>query len=260
MSDLWFFTHAGLTCGPVPAGKLDELIAKGLLRDEEQVWLEGIDVQISVQSYRDVNRGGSLPTLVGALRQSGPPRVSPAPDWLADVRAAERLAASSPTIPLRGQDGLTSLPPDWLEDIRQIEQSRPRPAPAPAKPSSARATGFDADTGMILDAIVFIQWQREQQRQRQEELARQPAVAIGEAFLAARRVMQGWVDSEATKPLILSGNLDAVRRALTMQGVLDAYRGYGPVMQEKLMKHLEFLVENRRKFYRDFGDASQRRH
>jgi hypothetical protein len=49
-----------------------------------------------------------------------------------------------------------------------------------------------------------------------------------------------------------------IRRAVTAQGVLKAYFGYGPVMQEKLMKHLEFLAENRRKFYRDFDAASRK--
>jgi hypothetical protein len=35
--------------------------------------------------------------------------------------------------------------------------------------------------------------------------------------------------------------------------IVSSYQGYGPVMQEKLWKHLDFLVINRRKFYAAFS-------
>lgn len=260
MSDSWYFTHAGLTCGPVPVERLDEMIASGLLRDGEMVWLDGVDVQIAVESYRQVNRAGSLPTLVGALRQDQPskPAVSPAPDWLNDVRASERLAAHRP-IPLLAQPGVPTVPSDWLDDIRQIEDScRRRPA-APPPTVVPRVTGLDPETGQILDAQAFLRWQREQQKQREKERENQPGVTVGEAFLAARKALQTWVDGEQNKPLVMTGNMDAIRGAIALLGIINAYQGYGAMMQEKLSKHLEFLVENRQKFYKAFSDASEKR-
>jgi len=135
-----------------------------------------------------------------------------------------------------------------------------KPAPpstvsAPAPPPSKETMGFDPDTGQILDAARYAKWQKEEQRRRQEEAQAQPAVSVYEAFLIARTAFQEWVDAEANKSLILAGNLQAIRELPQIDGLLRSCAGYGPVMQEKLGKHLGFLLENRRKFYIAFSLA-----
>jgi len=108
----------------------------------------------------------------------------------------------------------------------------------------------------LFDSAVFARWQRDQQRKKEQGQESQPTVTVAEVFLGARRALQAWVDAERNKQLVLTGDMGATRRAVTLEGVLNAYQGYGPVMQEKLSKHLEFLVENRRKFYVAFGLTS----
>jgi hypothetical protein len=113
--------------------------------------------------------------------------------------------------------------------------------------------GFDPDTGQILDPAAFARWQKQEQERRRRELQEQPAMGVFEAFLTARRALADCVDADSLKSLVVAGDLDGLRRTPQVQELLGTYQGYGPVMAEKLCKHLEFLVENRRKFYADFA-------
>jgi hypothetical protein len=109
--------------------------------------------------------------------------------------------------------------------------------------------GYNPETGQILDRQKFNQWQRAQQLRKQQEVqSAQPTVSVYEALLRARRDLHQWVDAEQNQDLIRAGNLDAIRGDSIVQGLVQSYQGYGPIMLDKLWKHLELLVENRRKF------------
>ena len=114
--------------------------------------------------------------------------------------------------------------------------------------------GFNPETGQILDAAAYARWQRAQQEKRHQDAQLQPAgPSVYEVFLEARRSLQEWVDAAPNKPLIMTGNGAALRQHPQVAVLLAAYLGYGPTMLEKLGKHLDFLIENRRKFYVAFG-------
>lgn len=144
--------------------------------------------------------------------------------------------APSPPIP-----SLAAEPPPPAEPVPPAE---------PATPPGPEVTGYDPDTGQVLDAAKFAQWQREQRRQK--ESATQ-GMSVYEAFLTARKALQDWLDSVERKPLIQTGDVDLVKQDPYVQGIMREFAGYGPVMLEKLTKYVEFLVENRRKFYIAFG-------
>jgi hypothetical protein len=134
----------------------------------------------------------------------------------------------------------------------------PAPAAAPVTPApTAAATpeemGFNPETGQVLNAEVFARWQRAQQEKKDRELATQPEVTVYEVFLRARWALQDWVDAEPNKPLIVAGNIDAIKQDPQVQQLVYTYQGYGETMIEKLWKHFGFLVENRRKFYAAFA-------
>jgi hypothetical protein len=61
--------------------------------------------------------------------------------------------------------------------------------------------------------------------------------------------VERWIDLEQNRDLIVTGDLDAVRRDGGLLGVLEPYRGWGTGLMEKLWRHLEFLLDNRRRFY-----------
>jgi hypothetical protein len=130
--------------------------------------------------------------------------------------------------------------------------SLPPQAPPPAPPPiTNEQRGFDLATGRILNTVVYNRWQKAEAQRRQEELRSQPTIA--EAYLNAQRAIQAWVDDDANKPLVASGNLDAIHGAASVQEILHRYDGYGPLMREKLVKRLAFLVDNRKKFFKAFG-------
>jgi len=264
--------------GPMPAAKLVELASSGGASASDWVWMEGMDVQITVEKFLAIAHAGKLPDSPAnflpewlsdvakseAFERSRP---EPIPDWLEEMRLAEKQPRNAAPPATADEFTIKGLPLDWLEDIRQIEESlrarltppapqRPTaapPQPPLALPVSAEPQGFDPATGRILDPVAFDRWQKAEAQRRQSELQKQPTVSVAEAFLDAQRAIQAWVDDETNKPLVTSGDLDAIRKSASVQEVLRRFEGYGPVMQEKLWKRLFFLVENRQKFFKAFG-------
>jgi hypothetical protein len=216
----------------------------------------------------------------------------PLPDWMQDLRQRKIPPTSLPKdIPLLRDSfppssgpsapvpPLAEIPLDWLEDIRQIEESLRRPpprkdvpaataealspappAPLPVSPSptpppavSPEQSGYNPETGQIVDPAAYALWQKAEAQRRQEEREKQPTLPVAEAFLEAQRALQAWVDHDANKPLVIRGDLDTIRQCPALQELLKRYLCYGRVMQEKLNKHLALLVENRQKFFQAFG-------
>jgi hypothetical protein len=274
----------------MPAEKLLELASSGKASAGDWVWMEGMDVQITVDKFLAIARAGKLPDSpanflpewlsdVAKSESFERSRPEPLPDWLEEMRQAEKQPSpgtpkpsppsAPPAKPPATSDEfiIKGLPLDWLEDIRQIEESlRGRPAPpAPPSPTAAppqpplatpvspEPRGFDPATGQILDPVAYDRWQKAEAQRRQEEAQKQPTVSVTEAFLDAQRAIQAWVDDEANKPLVSSGDLDPIRKCDSLQAIFRRFEGYGPVMQEKLWKRLAFLVENRKKFFKAFG-------
>jgi hypothetical protein len=60
------------------------------------------------------------------------------------------------------------------------------------------------------------------------------------------------VDLEENKPLILSGDGQVLRQDVRLRAILQPYECWGTAMTARLLRYLEFLVENRRRFYQAF--------
>jgi hypothetical protein len=199
---------------------------------------------------------GQRPRL--ARRAPIPPVAESVPlDWLEDIREIEeslrrrpRPRAASPlwVEPAAEEPPTVDLPaiPVALPVARAVPPPGQPPSKAPAP--SPESMGFNPETGQILDRKKFDDWQREQQLQRQREAQTQPVASVYDAFLNARRALHEWVDDEQNRDLILAGNMEAIRGNPIAAGLVLAYEGYGETMLTKLWKHLELLVDNRRKF------------
>ncbi len=149
-----------------------------------------------------------------------------------------------------------ALPPPASPAIGQVPQAVPAPPlPAPAAPAIdprqfvIALMGFDPRTGEVTDAAQFKQWRKEQTKLARSQAAAQPGKTIQEVFHEARSILERWVDAEGNRSLILTGDLDAVRRHPALQEFLDRYRGYGTPMMAKLWRQVDYLVENRKKYY-----------
>jgi hypothetical protein len=244
----WYYSQEGQVRGPCTAEELKELVAIGLLRQQDRVWKEREDPEL----------GTSVETVLNL------------PDWVEDVA---RLETRGPVPPTAASHEL----PDWLEDLRiwyGLEEPVASPAVPPVPTASAasptlpalppageadtlaekavRETGFDPRTGRVLDPERFRQWQRASAAPA--GAARRPSnVALMAAFHQARAAVNRWVDDDGHRDLVLRGDLDDMEDSNGIRAILDQYACYGPIMKEKLLKHLAFLVENRRKYYAAVG-------
>jgi hypothetical protein len=120
---------------------------------------------------------------------------------------------------------------------------------APTRPSP-QETGFDPDTGQIIDPVKYKKWQREQQ-QAQATPSASPGAGLSmyEIFRKATTALQDWVDQDGTRALIVQGTLDTIRQHPEVQRLIQSYQTHGQELTGKLWLHLGFLVDNRKKFY-----------
>ena len=202
-----------------------------------------------------------------------PPQAGKGPlDWLEDLRLwyGLELYAAAKTSPQATWNALATVPvPPWLEAWIAPEKravvtttmpskrkettltplAQPVPLPNATVDSLANKTveetGFDPQTGKILDAERFRKWQKAA-HSKQTTLSNE---SLFEVFRKARTAIENWVDDDSRRPLILSGDLEAIKNDPQLLAILRQFQGYGSAMHDKLAQHLEFMVENRRKYY-----------
>jgi hypothetical protein len=112
---------------------------------------------------------------------------------------------------------------------------------------TVRETGFDPRTGRIVDPGKFQEW-----KTAARPVVAQPGLtnaSIFEVFRKARTAIENWVDEDGNQPLIQQGDLAAIKGHPAVEAILGRYAGYGKEMVQKLTRHLEFMVDNRRRYY-----------
>jgi hypothetical protein len=112
--------------------------------------------------------------------------------------------------------------------------------------------GFDPETGQVFDQARFTQWQREQRVSRiHEQPAGQPNIA--EVYQKARVHLDRWLDFDRNHGPIMTGDMECIRQDPDIVRFMNYHARYGPDMVHKLWSHLQFMVENRRKYYCALG-------
>jgi hypothetical protein len=287
MSQSWFYQHGGKTHGPVTSEQIKELARKRMLDAHDLIWPEGGNPQGAIPADAALD----FPTLVaaGPGDSAEPPgsAVAPAPpsrasgsvpDWLGDVAALEKTgpAQVAPLAP-------AATAPEYLEDLRlwislDVRSSRPtssgaRPSKAApqaspstaapavpveprsrgargAKAKTASETGFDAATGRILDPEKFHKWRSQRPEGAPGNVTNASLLA---AFRKARIMIEAWIDDDKNRLRITHGDGQEIKEHPEMQAILGQFSQYGSTMRDKLERHLAFLVNNRRKYYRASG-------
>jgi hypothetical protein len=278
VADRWFYTHKGKTHGPVSAEEIKRLAATGRLLPTDLLWPEGGDRKRAVLAVSAVSFEPADPPApvavpdwladVAVVERSEPVAPPPKPpaflDWLDDVREvegrglppAEPIPIPAPPPPAPAADPVPASAPSPPVPVAEappeaIPVPLPAAAPAPAV-GGAEQTGLDPETGQILDPVLFERWLRQESLERQKELASRPTATIEELFEQARRELERWVDLDENKPLILSGDGQILRQNGRLRAILQPYECWGAEMTARLLRYLEFLVENRRRFYQAF--------
>lgn len=192
-------------------------------------------------------------------------------DWLEDIRQIEESlpATRQPEAAPPSRSAPFQPPPSAAHHgplgavapgPRQPAAAPPSPAapvsPSPQPPPLAAEPGphgYDPATGRILDPIAYARWQKAESKRRQEELQQRPALSVAEIFLEAQRAVQEWVDADRNNSLVAYADFEVIRSCASVKQLLGRYEPYGPVLREKLLKRMAFLVQNRKKFFESRG-------
>lgn len=183
-----------------------------------------------------------LPDWLEMMPESEEPDPPPTglPDWLAEV--------TQPTVPQPASTTDNLLPPGTESiDVELVSgpTTHAEAEIAEIEAPTSDDSGFNPDTGLVEDAQKFQRWQILQQHQRTEEAGPD----ILEVFRKARKEVEDWVDREDNQDRLVNDSLQSMHEDEEIKAMVHRYRGYGPEMAEKLYQHLDFMVENRRKYY-----------
>jgi hypothetical protein len=270
MNGPWYYSHDGVTHGPFSTAEIKDRAIRQLLLDTDLLWQGGPvpTDPLPAQAALDFSKLQPAPSTVpewladmakvAADDTAQAPVVSKeAPSWLEDMRlwvGLEVVSDGKPPTITPADKIVTQGTPDWLTGWIPEEPAKV-PKPEQTKQTvkiqdvladtTIQETGFDLKTGQILDPEKFRKWQKSANSQ-------QPSVSnesLFEVFRKARIAIENWIDDDSRRPLIMSGDLQAIKRDATLQALFQKSQGYGAAMEQKLWRHLEFMVENRRKYY-----------
>lgn len=216
VADKWYYSRNGLSIGPVPRETLTQLAIAGKLGPADLLWMDGDKPDLAIPAK-------------AAIDFSNLKVQTKAPEQRHTQQAAKVTppAAAAPV----------SAPPVQL-------------AQAPTA-AALLDSGFNADTGQIIDAAKFAKWQKAEQAKKQASAAAAPSV--GEVYEKARIHLDRWLDFDRNRRPILAGDMDFIRQDPDIVRFMSYHSRYGAALIHKLWNHLQFMVENRRKYYCALG-------
>jgi hypothetical protein len=252
LADLAAVESKGALPGPLPSEEIPE-------------WLEDLRLWVGLDLYAPAMQSSAEMTTIAL---SDATLAGAIPDWLESWMAPEKPgvaqqdqappAPAAPPIPVvlpvvPALPSVPSQPP--IAPLAAVPTSRVAAPTGDVKPfanprqTRLQARGIDVETGRILDPEQFHKWKRQQ---AQPASIGQPAVSnasLFEAFRNARTAIYRWADDEANHACVMQAEPEEIKRQPEIQLILHEYANYGKGMQEKLLRHLEFMVETRRKYY-----------
>jgi hypothetical protein len=119
----------------------------------------------------------------------------------------------------------------------------------PPKRLRKEETGLDLLTGQVLDPDKFQTWKQQNARPAAQGQATDAVVSPFETFRKGRIAVERWVDDDNNRSWIMSAAGEEVKTNPEVLALLREHADAGTEIHDKLLHHLEFLVENRRQYY-----------
>jgi serine/threonine protein kinase len=233
---------------------------------EPPAWLEDLRIWVGLELYAANQQAAAAAGTEPNAPAPAQPEQGALPDWLESWAAATLLPEPPQPAP----------PPPGVPLAKPVSLARPGVMVAPAFPVSMPAstatapeagdllaekavqqTGFNPRTGQVLDLARFQQWQLGKADSHSGTSSHSNACLL-EVFHTARREIEAWVNDERQRAFILNRTPARVVGIAEVGGLLRKYAEYGPVLKDKLMQHLAFVVETRQRYYRAAGKVEQR--
>lgn len=211
---------------------------------ESPEWLEDLRLLVGLEVF--VRAKDPAPT--GEIALADPGQSSGLPDWMdgwvTSAPKKEKPIAKAKSVPLAAPVPPQSKSPQAVP-IAPVVKAPPaeKREKTPAE-KMREESGFDAETGQILDAAKFRRWQ-----QQSRSSAPVSNASFLEVFRKGRLAIEAWIDDDANRLRVLHAELDELRNTPAIQAILDEAGKFGKDLQDKLLHHLAFMVENRRRYY-----------
>lgn len=222
-------------------------------------WLEDLRLWMGLEAYAADKQPKHSATPDSAdVAAPDPDKTTPLPDWLdgwltppgqAPVKTAPEPAP--PAVPLAKPVTPPRIEPPAPVNVPLAKPVQPRPSSASElAEQGVKETGFDLRTGRIVDAERFRQWKQRTTPVGRESNAVVSHDSLMEAFRAARTAIERWVDDDNNRLRVLYADLSEIHKNAELRALFQQYAGYGRSLEQKLSQHLEFMIDNRRKYYR----------
>jgi hypothetical protein len=190
----------------------------------------------------------------------GLPRQEIAPDSSSDnAESARRPGAADATAPTSSPANVDSVPRPAFTDalavpphlipesmaLRDVAPVATPTAPGAVTTGSAKAEGVRQKAPSRPAAAANASSAPEADVSRPER----PGESVQEAYHRAQAALQRWADLDINRALILAGNMQALRQDVSIQSIVGTVHVHGPAIVHHFWRHVEFVVENRRKYF-----------
>jgi hypothetical protein len=238
----WFFSHDGQSHGPFTVEEMKELASQGKIDPQDRIWGEGSDPEKGVQAEV---------ALRGIARKTGKAE-TPAEEQAAPLSGpADEASVPAPAQPsappARKKKGPLAGSKAGKIKKGSLAGSKARKLKKGSRPGSK--DGLPVKQEPAEEAPVA-------QPERRPDVPATPVappfptdLPLQELFRKARFALEQWVDEEDNVDTILIGDMEVIRREPAVAAILDVVGKYGSALVDKILKDMEFVVQNRKKYY-----------
>jgi hypothetical protein len=221
----WLYSHEGRVQGPFSVSEMKALAAQGIVVPEDKIWQEGSDPKTAVRagtalpfSARPKKAGPAFDPVLFGTSQALPATAPAAPPMVVDVVQVAMVANVLPeAVPVDVPDAAPSSEPE----SGAIEEEVP-PETISIEPPA------------LSPAVLAVQ---------------EEGIPLNERYRRACSALGQWADKEENVDVILAGDTEAIVVDPEVLEILRPFQHHPIEILERLMEHLDFMVENRRSYY-----------
>lgn len=249
MQRKWHYLHDGETYGPFSVARMKELAAEGKIAPMDKIWREGDDPKTAIRAAQ------ALPFPRAAKEAPAEPE-KPAPPLARPTYAKSATAGKKKRKPSGSHPGVKKAP--------HLRAPLATPVRPPLDPEPAREAIPVMEAVPILEAIpVPSEEPSPLPSNISPGLARailavqEPNLSTNEIFRRASFALSQWTDQDENASFILAADTEAILTRPEVLQILVPFQNLPFELLERLMESLDFLVENRSRYYRALAERGR---
>lgn len=248
MERKWMYLHDGETFGPFTVAQMRELALEGKIAPTDRIWGEGADPKTAIRAEQALTF--KSPPKPEEKKVEKPKTPAKPASHSVGVKKVKKKGGSHSGLKKAQPKPLSPGTPEtrgWGEGADATRESTPKSQPLEAIPVMEAIPLMEAipvlETNPVQAAIS-------PSLRRAIDAVQEPNLALGELYRRANFALSQWADQDENAELILAGDTEAILRQPEVLEILTPFQDVSFDVLERLMESLDFLVENRSKYYR----------